>query len=158
MISATGNWQCLNDLGTEIPRETRGNTAEIPREVKFLAIAREFHGNGNLNPARKPAEIPRKVKILAIVRREFRGNGNLNPGHRIADWGLELPSLPRKIIIFYMDYDALFCLRLTIWIYQLSDTSIIDNKRQALLTCLATCTRHFRVLVVSGFNHSTRLY
>jgi hypothetical protein len=33
--------------------ETRGNTAEIPREVKFLAIAREFRGNGDLNPAEK---------------------------------------------------------------------------------------------------------
>jgi hypothetical protein len=32
-------------------RETRGNTAEIPREVIFLAIAREFRGNGNRNPA-----------------------------------------------------------------------------------------------------------
>ena len=39
---ATGNWQCLYDHGTEIPQKTRGNTAEIPREVIFLAIAREF--------------------------------------------------------------------------------------------------------------------
>jgi hypothetical protein len=34
-----------------VPRKTRGNPAEISREVKFLAIAREFCGNGNLNPA-----------------------------------------------------------------------------------------------------------
>ena len=31
-------------------RNYRGNPAEIPREVKFLAISREFRGNGNLNP------------------------------------------------------------------------------------------------------------
>jgi hypothetical protein len=37
----------LYDYGTEIPRKP----AEIPREVKFLAIAWEFRGNGNLNPA-----------------------------------------------------------------------------------------------------------
>ena len=32
------------------PAETRRNPAEILREVKILAIAREFRGNGNLNP------------------------------------------------------------------------------------------------------------
>ena len=42
-VSATGIWQCLNDHGTENP------PAEIPREVIFLAIAREFRGNGNGN-------------------------------------------------------------------------------------------------------------
>jgi|AntRauTorckE5430_2_1112549.scaffolds.fasta_scaffold157249_1 hypothetical protein len=35
-------------------RKSRGNPrngkAEIPREVKFLATAREFRGNGNVNP------------------------------------------------------------------------------------------------------------
>jgi hypothetical protein len=30
--------------------ETRGNTTEMPREVNFLAIAREFCGNENRNP------------------------------------------------------------------------------------------------------------
>jgi len=39
--------------GTKIPRKTRRNPAEIPPEVKFLAIAREFRGNGNLNPEAK---------------------------------------------------------------------------------------------------------
>jgi hypothetical protein len=38
------------DYGTETPRKT----AETPREVKFLAIAREFRGNWNLNPANRP--------------------------------------------------------------------------------------------------------
>ena len=32
-------------------QKSRGNSAEIPREVNFLAIARGFRGNGNLNPA-----------------------------------------------------------------------------------------------------------
>ena len=30
--------------------ENRGNPAEMPREVNFLAIARGFCVNGNLNP------------------------------------------------------------------------------------------------------------
>jgi len=34
----------------EMPRKTRGNPAEIPRQVEFFAIARKFRGNGNLNP------------------------------------------------------------------------------------------------------------
>jgi hypothetical protein len=35
--------------GTETSQKSRGNTAEIPREVKILAIAWEFRGNGNRN-------------------------------------------------------------------------------------------------------------
>jgi hypothetical protein len=31
----------------ENPRKIHGNTADMPREVKFLAVAREFRGNGN---------------------------------------------------------------------------------------------------------------
>jgi hypothetical protein len=31
-------------------RKTFGNTAEMPREVKILGIARSFRGNGNRNP------------------------------------------------------------------------------------------------------------
>ena len=38
-ISATEIQQCLRDHGTENPQKTRGNTAEMPREVKFLAIS-----------------------------------------------------------------------------------------------------------------------
>ena len=53
VISATGIEQCHYDYGTEIPRKTRGNTAEIPREVKYLAIARNFRGSGNLSPGRE---------------------------------------------------------------------------------------------------------
>jgi len=42
-------------------RKSRGNRAEIPREVKILTIAREFRGNGNLNPGinRKWISVPR---------------------------------------------------------------------------------------------------
>ena len=32
-------------------QKSRGNPAEMPREVKNLAIARTFRGNGDLNPA-----------------------------------------------------------------------------------------------------------
>jgi hypothetical protein len=42
-----GIWQCLYDYGMENPRKYRGNTAQIPREVNFLALAREFRGSRN---------------------------------------------------------------------------------------------------------------
>ena len=47
VISVTGILHCLYDYGTENPRKP----AEIPREVNFLAIAPEFRGIGNRNPA-----------------------------------------------------------------------------------------------------------
>jgi len=34
-------------------RKSRGKPAEIPREVKILANAQEFRGNGNCSPGKK---------------------------------------------------------------------------------------------------------
>ena len=51
-------------------RKSRGIPAKIPREVKFLATAREFRGNGdlNLNPNCKPYSVLKsQMNIVALL-------------------------------------------------------------------------------------------
>jgi len=48
-----------------------GITAENPREVKVLAIAREFRGNGNLNPG-----LGDNFFQLSFVERIFQAKEN----------------------------------------------------------------------------------
>ena len=52
-------------------RKSRGKPAEMPREVNFLAIAREFRGNGNRNPA--------TTTTRNLIRVSFRWPLNTNP-------------------------------------------------------------------------------
>jgi hypothetical protein len=48
-------------------RENREKPAEVPREVNFLAIAREFRGIRNRNPVLRKERIARSLTLVNTV-------------------------------------------------------------------------------------------